>query len=146
LKNLSEVSKLLRQCTVPELYRSITFFASDEQSLLELGVDSFLNRNSSYLKYVKELHFAAYFHRQLRTRCPMDDEVEIDDDDDKRAETAYDNEWGSNLVWPSRSAHRKSFHALESRLIPLFSHIRDNSLEKFRSVTLLASNVILTLT
>jgi hypothetical protein len=37
------------------LYRSITFFASDEQNLVELGVDSFLNKNSSYLKYVKDL-------------------------------------------------------------------------------------------
>jgi hypothetical protein len=99
---------------------------------------------------VKELHFASHFHRQLRTRCPIDYEVEADDDenemDDESAETPYDNDTGSNLAWPSQPVHREFFDALESRLIPLFSHITDNSLENFRSVILLRLKLILTLT
>ncbi|KAF4625328.1 hypothetical protein G7Y89_g12841 [Cudoniella acicularis] len=70
LKHLSLVSTLLHKYTIPELYRSITFFASDEQNLLELGVDSFLARNTRHIKHVKELHFASWFHRDLRSRCP----------------------------------------------------------------------------
>ena len=116
---------MLHQCAVPELYRSITFFASNEQNLGELGVESFLNRNSSYLIYVKEIHFAAHFHRQLRTRCPMDDNPETD-------------KTSSHFAPPSQSVHVEFLEALESRLIPLFNRFPDDSLEKFRFVIPLA--------
>lgn len=52
---------------------------------MELRIESFLNRSSSYLKYVEDLQFEAPFLRQLRARCPnenvpqSDDEVEIND-------------------------------------------------------------------
>jgi hypothetical protein len=42
------VSRLLHKYTVPQLYRAITFFA-DEQNLVELGIDSFLARNTRLL-------------------------------------------------------------------------------------------------
>jgi hypothetical protein len=70
LRNLLLVSKLLHEYTIPELYRSITFFASNKQNLVELGVNSFLTRNTRHIKHIKELYFDACFHRDLRTRCP----------------------------------------------------------------------------
>jgi len=115
---------------------------------VELKVDSFLNRNASYLKYVKDIQFAAHFHRRLRTRCPNDDDEDDDDNemDDESAEVAYENETGSNLATPSRSVHDEFLKALESRLIPLINLITDGSLQKFRVVMPLASNLILLLT
>jgi hypothetical protein len=44
---------------------------------------------------VKELHFAAHFHRQLRTRCPKDDVSETDYEDEVDDEinmTDYDSD------------------------------------------------------
>jgi hypothetical protein len=107
------VSKLLHEYTVPELYRSITF-VSDEQNLAELGVDSFLTRNSYYVKHVKELHFVACFHHHLRDRCPGGSGFGTSDDDD------------------GGGVHDKFFQALDSQLIPLFNLLVDDSLQKFR--------------
>jgi hypothetical protein len=108
------VSKLLHEYTVPELYRSITF-VSDERNLAELGVNSFLTRNSCYLKHVKELHFVACFHRHLRNRCPGGSGFDTSNDDDG-------------------GVHDKFFQALDSQLIPLFTLLVDDSLQKFRYV------------
>lgn len=98
----------LYRYTVPELYRSITF-VSDEKNLVELGVNSFVTSNTRHIKHIKELHFTARFHVELRNRCPGGDES-------------------------NSPAHAQFFEALDSQLNPLFSIIEDDSLHRFRFV------------
>jgi hypothetical protein len=78
-----------------------------------LGIDAFLARNTRYMKHVKELHFAACFHRDLRTRCPGG------------------NGFGGS-VNHGGLAHDKFFQILDSQLAPLFNLIEDDILQKFR--------------
>lgn len=104
---------------MPELYRSITFLASDEHDLLDLGVDAFLTRNTRHMKHVKELHFTSWFHGNLRHRCPGVNGFGHGDDN---------NDGGF--------VHGKFFQALNSQLSLLFSFIKDNALQRFRFVAL----------
>ena len=155
----SQVSKRFHVLLTPIVWRSITL-SSDEWDISNLKTEPILRYSAHHLRLVKSLEIVAPFHRRLRTRCSIEDDIEdeafIYDSDghlffrpgESDAENDVSEDFGSEDDDPEENdlrvgddlfensdplaSHVGLMTALESRLVPIIGLIPVGELQTFR--------------
>jgi hypothetical protein len=123
LKHLCEVSTTLYHLAVPRLYETITIPAEDEFALEYIDTGPLLrtfSERADLLQYVKEIHFASLFHKNIGYRCVHNNFEEVEEDGVWEGEDEDEYEYS------------RAFGRLRANLKHLLEQLDDGSLRSFR--------------
>ena len=124
LKHLCEVSTTLHRLAVPRLYKTITIPAKNEFALEYMDTGPLLrtfSERADLLQYVKEIHFASLFHKNIGYRCVHNNFEEVEEEDGEWEEEDEDE-----------YKYSRAFGWLRANLKHLLEQLDDGSLRSFR--------------